>query len=136
MAGTAGSRNADFEESKAKLVRRLARSASASSSFRELAVKAKVSTATLRHYFGDREGVLEQVLAHQRTQGEPYLEAAAVAEIGDVGESLSWLLHTIAGAWSRGLGDVHGLGIGAGLGDKRLGPAYVNEVLEPTLQSV
>lgn len=136
MARLAGSRNNDFEASKRQLLIRLARRATAGSSFRQLASQAKVSPATLRHYFRDRETVLHEVLVLQRSQGGPYLIAAAHAEMGDVRESLRWLLTAIAGAWTRSLGPIHALGIGAGLGDPRLGPSYVNEILEPTLQSV
>lgn len=136
MGRRSGSRNADFEKSREELVKRVARSAHASSSFRELAEAADVSPATLRHYFADREGVLAEVLSMQRKQGQPYMDAAATADVGDVRESLGWLLHTIAAGWSHGLGDVHALGLGAGLGDERLGPSYVNDILEPTLQSV
>ncbi|MBX7113370.1 MAG: TetR/AcrR family transcriptional regulator [Myxococcaceae bacterium] len=136
MGRRSGSKNADYLKSKEKLVERLSASATAEASFRVLAERAKVSPATLRHYFQDREGVFDAVFSHHRKKGQPYMQAAAQADVGQVRDALRWLLKGVVSGWQRGLGAVHGLGLGAGLGDARVGPSYVNEILEPTLQSV
>jgi hypothetical protein len=49
--------------------------------------------------------------------------------------SLHWLLRSLVMGWRAAVGSIHALGFTAGLGDRHLGPAYVNEVLEPTLQA-
>ncbi len=136
MGRTKGARNADYLKSRDKLVTLLARTAKHSASFRALAVNARVSPATLRNYFGDREGVLDAVLAYQREKGNPYRRAVADAHAGDVRTALTWVLEEVAAGWRLGLGKVHALGLCAGLDDAHLGPSYVNEILEPTLQSV
>lgn len=104
-------------------------------SFRELAEAAGVSTATLRHYFGDRDGVLEAALEFMHRQGLEHLTRAATLPMGPVRESLAWLLEQLVLGWRFGVGPMHALGIRAGLRHESLGPAYVNLLLEPTLQA-
>ena len=104
-------------------------------SFRELAAAAEVSPATLRHYFIDRAGTLEAVLASMHRQGLPHLAAAAAYPVEDARESLRWLLEALVFGWRAGVGRLHDFGLGAGLGHASLGPAYVKELLEPTLQA-
>ena len=139
MARTAGQRNADYGKSRQALLKRLGkhlvRPGFAGASFREMAVAAKVTPPTLRHYFKDRQTLIHEVLRHLRREGEMYVQAAASLEIEDVGESMRWLLSSVAFGWKQGVGAVHMLGLHAGMGHKALGPAYLDEVLEPTLQA-
>lgn len=139
MARPPGQRNADYERSRQALLKLLAahlvRPGGAASSFRELAVAAGVTPPTLRHYFQTREALIHDVLRHQRQQGDLYLQAAATVEFDDVEESLGWLLRSVAFGWKQGVGAVHMLGLNVGLGSPTLGPAYLEEVLEPTLQA-
>ena len=140
MPRTRGARNEDYAASRDALVRklwpRLARPEGLELSFRELAAAAEVSPATLRHYFKDSEGVLRAVMETQHRFALVHLAEAAVATKGDVRASLGWLLRSIVEAWQRfGVGRVHALGIAAGLSSLQLGPTYVNEILEPTLQA-
>ncbi len=44
-------------------------------------------------------------------------------------------VQSVAFGWKNGVGAIHLLGLHAGLGHRQLGPAYVTEILEPTLQS-
>lgn len=139
MSRPAGHRNLDYVEERERLVQRLLpallRPGGAELSFRQMAHEAGVSPATLRHYFPTREDLLVEVLALLRRAGLPYLHAAATQPIEGVRASLEWLLGQIVLGWRRAVGAVHVLGLSAGLGHERLGPAYVNEILEPTLQA-
>ena len=139
MSRPIGRRNADYAEERQHLVERLRpailRPGGAAMSFRELASAAEVSPATLRHYFGSREQLLSELLAELRRAGLPYLHAAATQPIEGVRPSLEWLLNQIVLGWRMRVGAIHSLGLTAGLGHEKLGPAYVNEVLEPTLQA-
>lgn len=140
MGRPAGRQNADYEASREALLERLAAQVvqphGAQASLRELARAAGVTPPTLHHYFGTREDVLEAVLKHLRSRGERFLEMAANFPVrGGVKASLQWLLSSLVMGWQAAVGAIHGLGFSAGLGDERLGPAYVNEVLEPTLQA-
>jgi len=141
MGRPRGSRNPDFEHTRAGLLaavrKRLDEPDGAHASFRELAAAAGVSAATLRHYFGSREGVIEAALAHSHKLGMPYMLNVATGPLGPLRESLRWLLDQfIHGAHTTIVADVHALGLSAGLRDPKLGPAYLNEVLEPSLQAV
>ena len=139
MARTKGSRNADYEEARARLVgavrERVLGPGGVDASFRELAEVAGVSVATLRHYFGTREVLLEEVMKSMRKGGLPYLLAAATEHHGPVRESLTWFLTYLTQGWMQGVGKVHAFGLSVGFGHAALGPAYVQELLEPTLQS-
>jgi len=134
-----GSKNADYDQQRdellARLRPRLLAPAGVSASFRELAAAADVSPATLRHYFGDRAGVLRAMLAALGKDGLPYLAEVAIAPPGPVDKTLRALLSRVLVGWRFGVGAIHALGLTAGLGDGVVGPAYVQEILEPTLQA-
>lgn len=139
MGRPPGVRNQDHDETRSALLARLGAVLTTpegkGASFRGLADHVAVSPATLRHYFGNREALLKDVLAHLREQGGRYLVDAASRPIADAHESLSWLLARVVEGWRHGVGGVHLLGLTSGLGDEALGPAYVDEILEPTLQA-
>ena len=139
MARVKGSRNADYEKERARLLEavrlRLLVKDGAQASFRELAEVAGVSVATLRHYFGSREALLTEVMADMHQRGLPYLHATATEFHGPVRESLGWFLQQLLVGWRMGVGEVHAFGLTASLGHEKLGPVYVQELLEPTLQA-
>lgn len=141
MGRPPGTRNAGFDATRAELLAaaraRLGEPDGARASFRELAAAAGVSVATLRHYFGSRQGLLEALLAHAHTEGAPYLLQVAAGPLGPLRESVRWLLGAVAEGFARGgLEKLHTIGLATGLGAPAIGPAYVREVLEPTLQCV
>ncbi|MBZ4419174.1 TetR/AcrR family transcriptional regulator [Myxococcus sp. RHSTA-1-4] len=134
-----GSRNHDHEETRRSILRllqqRLLSVGGATASFRELAASAGLNPATLRHYFKTREELLQAVFTALREVGERYISEGATADRGGVRASLRWFLEYFQGGWSRGLGPMHTLGLTAGLVDPKVGASYLNEVLDPTLQS-
>lgn len=138
MTRVKGSRNADYEEARARLLgavrARLTEPGGAQASFRDLAAAAGVSVPTLRHYFGTREELLVAAMVAMHQEGLPYMHAGATAPRGPPPESLKWFLGFLVEGWSRGVGALHAFGLTAGLGHELLGPAYVRELLEPTLQ--
>ena len=141
MGRSSGARNADFEKVRSDLLRaaraRLLTPGGAGVSLRELAAAVGVSVATLRHYFGDKEGLITAVFEQLNQDGAFYLLQVTAAPVGPVEESLRWLLSQVKlGLQEGGLTAVHALGLSAGLQDARLGPAYLNQLLEPTLQAV
>jgi AcrR family transcriptional regulator len=139
MSRVKGSRNADYAQERERLLAavrpRLLAPDGAQASFRELAAAAGVSVPTLRHYFGTRESLLKEVMAAMHRDGGPYLLAAATEPHGPARESLRWYLDQLLVGWGFGVGDMTAFGLAAGLRQTELGPAYVQELLEPTLQA-
>lgn len=141
MGRPPGSRNPDYDATRATLARamhsRLAAPEGSRASFRELAATAGVSIATLRHYFGDREGAIDAVLGAAHVAGLPYLQEVATGPIGPVRASLEWLLqYCVDGLLHGGVASLHELGMAAGFQEPTIGPSYLAHILEPTLQAV
>ena len=142
MGRTTGSRNADFEATRESLLERVGRRLltrdGASASLRELAVAADVSTATLRHYFADREALITAYLEHCHSRGTHYLLLVTTHPLQeDAASSLRWALDLIRIGLENGpLSQMHVLGLQAGLASPILGPAYLENLLEPTLRCV
>ncbi len=140
MARTRGSRNAGYDEQRAVLARKateaLQMEGGVSASMRELAEHAGTSVATLRHYFVDREGLLRAVMESLRAEAAPYLAMAAQPKFGNVRASLLDFLKGLSTAWFRfGVGKMYASTLAVGLGTRPIGPAFVNHVLEPLLQT-
>lgn len=139
MGRPAGRRNQDYQKERDQLLQRalpaLVRPGGVGLSFRQLAFEVGVSTATLRHYFQGRDQLIAQALEAFKQLGLPHLHAAATRPIEGVAASLDWLLRQIVDGWRLGVGALHTMGLGAGLGHELLGPAYVNQILEPTIQA-
>lgn len=141
MARTAGSRNAGYDDQRLALARRvrplIMRPGGPQASLRDMARAAGSSVATLKHYFTDREGVLAAVLESQRVDAAQYLAMASIPPPGtaDVRDSLLALLRRLKTAWfQHGVGTVHAAALETGLSATRLGPEYLNSILEPLLQ--
>jgi AcrR family transcriptional regulator len=140
MARPKGSRNQDYEETRRSILtslrRRLMSAGGATASFRELAASVELNPATLRHYFPSREALLEAAFADMHEAGARFISEGATSDRGGARESLRWFLEFFWRGWSAsGLNHMHVLGLTAGLGDARLGQAYLGELLEPSLQS-
>lgn len=138
MTRPTGARNAGFIQKREALAGALIPAIVAGSmpSFRELAEATGVSVPTLRHYFGDRDGALAAALAAMHALGAPHIARSATAEMGPLGASLRWFLMQFRAAWERfGVGRMIAAGLAEGLRSPAVGPAFVNELLEPTLQA-
>ncbi len=106
-------------------------------SFRELARAIGVTVPTLRHYFGDRDGVIVAAFDAMMRDGQEHVHAVAQAELGEVEESLAWFTKYFVQGWRQfGVGRLFGGALAISLGSKVRGPAYVNAILEPTLQAL
>ena len=141
MARTRGSRNADYDEARLALARkvrtRVMKPDGLRASLRELAAAADSSVATLKHYFSDREGVLTAVMESQHIDAAPYLAMASTPIPGDVRASLLGYLKRLEEAWfKRGVGVIQASSLAGGLSTFALGPTYVNHILEPLLGTV
>jgi AcrR family transcriptional regulator len=138
VARTAGSRNENYDEARLALAggvkRLLVEGGAMNVSLRQMAEAAGTSVATLKHYFGDRAGVLRAVMEAAQVEAAPFLAMASTAIEGDVKRSLLTFLQRLKRAWERfGAGAVLGMGLSAGLADRTVGPRFVQHLLEPSL---
>lgn len=143
MGRTAGGRNADFELRRTELIakarERLSLPDAAPASFRELALAAGVSVATLRHYFGTREELIKAVFAHYLNSAERHLNRARSTDTAHdaLQPALSGFLERIVQGWTQGhVGSLHRIGLAEGLRSPQTGIDYLVDVLEPTLQAL
>lgn len=140
MARTTGARNNDYEDKRAAMAAAVAmalvRAGAGRPSLRELARETGFSVNNLRHYFGDRDGLVTAAMAAIEAQGKQHTDRVrAMAATAPPEEVLPAVLHEIASSWDTFLGNMHVAGLAEGLGSQALGPSYVNHILEPTLQS-
>lgn len=140
MARTLGSRNADYDAARLALARRVGRRMLApggsSASLRQMATAAQTSVATLKHYFGDRSGVMLGVLQSVLVDAAPHVARASLPGTGGVRASLLGLLRDFKMAWFKhGVGPLQAAALAAGLTWPEVGPGYLNYVLEPLLQA-
>lgn len=137
----AGSKNPGHDEKRralaAAVIPRLLELGPATS-LRELAAAAAVSVPTLRHYFDDRDGVVVAAMGEMLRQGEPHLAATRrPLRRGGLRASLMAMLRALLEGWRDfGVGQLYGTGLAMGLHHGVLGPAYVEQLLEPLLQAV
>lgn len=140
MGRPAGARNAGYDERKQAIVASVTPlvlgSDGALPSLRQLAEAADVSVPTLRHYFTSAEGVAAEVLASMRRLGEAHMQRGRVAHLGPLEPSMRWYLSTFRTGWELGVGRVFACGLALGLGNDVTGPAFVNEILEPSLRTL
>lgn len=143
MARTAGARNVQFAERRAALIakarERLALQTGEPPSFRELALAAGVSVATLRHYFGSREALIKAVFAHYLREGERHLQRTRDVDEDDTEfePSIKDFLERVVRGWTQGsVGPLHRIGLAEGLRHPATALDYLQDVLEPTLQAL
>lgn len=140
MPRPSGTRDAAYDSRRATLIARIrdrlvARDEPAPS-FRAMAEAAQVSTATLRHYFGSREGAVKAVFDAVSTDGLPHLARSAQARLPFTESIREYLTFAVFGLRQTALGDYLAAGLMEGLLDSTLGPACVDDLLEPTIQSL
>ena len=143
MARPKGARDADYEEKRQELLRRMTlrvlRRETARPSFRQLAQAAEVSVPTLRYYFGDRASVIGAILENYLRDGLDRLERIA-SPAGTFEESVREyglaLLMGFRAPRQVKLGDVFAIAIAEGLLDAEIGPATLQFVIDPTLESL
>jgi AcrR family transcriptional regulator len=139
MARRAGTPNPNYEERRSQLLAalraRLIQPDQPYPSMRELAVAAGVTVPTLRHYFGRRDDLVFALLIDIGLQGEEHLQWTRQVDL-PFDESIMAYVNYVAMGFRFGLTEIHTLGLREGLRHSRLGPSYIEALLEPTLQSI
>lgn len=133
-----GSRAHDYEEKRRDLVHAVRRACletpTEQRSLRDIAAACGVSPPTLSHYFGDRAGMVRAVLEQSLRDAARHFAEAERAD-GPLADRVAQELRTFHDAFTRfGLDRLNTWGMTEGLADERAGTAYLEFLLEPTLQ--
>ena len=138
MGRPSGRRSEDYAEKRDALAHAiyLALIQDAQLSFAGMADAAGVSRPTLQHYFGDRAGAVRAALASASRVGARFYDQIAGMPVQDPEHTLVLLLVlTIAGWRDVGVGNLHHVGIQAGLADIATGQSYLQEILDPLVDA-
>lgn len=140
MGRISGARNRDHGETRTKLVESLARqmllAGGSHPSLRTLAEGAGVDPGTLRHYFGDRQGVVQAAFEYLMKFGQERREWARSLADRSAREAFQHLLQQISSGWVGSLGGMHAAGFAEGMSDSDMGQIYISSIFEPTLNAV
>lgn len=138
-----GARDADHEEKRRELLRRMTvrmmRREVVRPSLRDLAAAAQVSMPTLRHYFGGRTELFDAVLAECLRQGRAGLDAQSYSErpfAESIHDYALALVHAMSAPRDVRLGDVFAVSLAEGLLDRDLSHSALAHIVEPTLQTL
>lgn len=139
MPRPSGARNHDFDEKRANLLDTLTEFAVATAlkrpSLRQFALAARQSEPTLRHYFGDRQGLVIEIIKNIGARAR-IIWASVAAPASDPPAALSkYLRMTEAGLSQHGYARTHAFGLIEGLADPVVGKVYLEVLLEPSLQA-
>ena len=140
MGRISGARNRDHQETRSRLVESLARqillAGGTHPSLRTLAEGVGVDPGTLRHYFGDRQGVVQAAFEYLMKFGQERQAWAKSLAERPARAAFQHLLEQIAAAWTGALGGMHAAGFAEGMSDSELGQIYISSIFEPTLNSI
>ncbi|MEL6829857.1 MAG: TetR/AcrR family transcriptional regulator [Pseudomonadota bacterium] len=140
MPRPAGVRNHDFEEKRTALLETLTEFALTDDlrrpSLRQFAIAAGASEPTLRHYFGDRRGLVIAILEHINLRAQPLWTIVATGASDPEAAVEEYFRVTKAGMEHGGFARAHAFGIIEGLADTEIGDAYLKFVLDPALATV
>lgn len=135
-----GTRSPDYTAKRIDLAEKLTQHALASDlrrmSLREMTLVAGVSEPTLRHYFGDREGVVRAVIEQIGARGAPFWAYVRETELGFEASVRAYLDLSRAGMEHGGFIKAHAFGLIEGVSHPTPGQAYRRSVLDPSIDAL
>ncbi|MEQ9504902.1 MAG: hypothetical protein RLO80_01440 [Hyphomonas sp.] len=138
MPRPAGVRNHDFDEKRAALLGKLTEfalsAALARPSLRQFAIAANQSEPTLRHYFGDRQGMVIEIIAELAIRGSANRKAASEPSANPEDAVRNFMSFATPDVIQDRFTRAHAFGLIEGLADDVVGRAYLDMLLEPSLQ--
>jgi len=140
MARPAGVRNQDFEEKRIALLRKvtayLLRDDVLKPSFRQLAIAADSSEPTLRHYFGNRSGVIVEAFRLIYRESEHLRDVLRQPEADCSRAVMGYLDYVETLAKNERYVQTHVLGIRESLEDEDVKEAYLTLFVGPGLEAL
>jgi AcrR family transcriptional regulator len=140
MPRPAGSRNADYDAKRAALVAALTdltlSTPALRPSLRHWALACGVTEPTLKHYFGDREGVAVAILEEIGARSRRLIEAVA-KPAPDLERAVdTYIALSKIGLKNGVFARAHCFGIVEGVAHPDVGRAYLTHLLEPSLAAL
>lgn len=139
MSRPSGARNADYEQSRAELIARIEQRLITPPDHPPMSALAKaagVSIPTMKHYFGDRAGVVDAVIRDGAERGLKFMLVAA-EPAGDLAASMQQLATFVLQGWRRGrLGNLHAVGFAETQRQKDAARAYLDRIMDPMIDAV
>ncbi|WP_139792365.1 TetR/AcrR family transcriptional regulator [Henriciella litoralis] len=140
MSRPAGVRNQDFEEKRHALLEKIADFLLDPDvdrpSLRQLAIAAEASEPTLRHYFGNRSGVVVAVLEMLAARGAPLREVVSQPCQTCADAVDSYIDFVAVMRKDHRYAQLHAMGIRESLSDEDVQQAYVEYVVKPGVDAV
>ncbi|HAE26466.1 MULTISPECIES: TetR/AcrR family transcriptional regulator [Hyphomonas] len=140
MARTPGARNYNFDAKRSALLESVITFALSGEiqrpSLRQLALAAETSEPTLRHYFTDRKGLVIAMMAELGERAQPIWR-----QLEQPSESMTDAINACFRHALTRMGDdlffrMHAFGMVEGMAEPDVGQAYLEHVLEPSLDCV
>ncbi|MBL8560545.1 MAG: TetR/AcrR family transcriptional regulator [Hyphomonadaceae bacterium] len=140
MPRPAGSRNADYDAKRAALIAALTDLTLATPalrpSLRHWALACGVTEPTLKHYFGDREGVAIAILEEIGARSRGLIDAVA-EPAPDLAQAVdTYIALSKIGLKNGAFAHAHCFGIVEGVAHPDVGRAYLAHLLEPSLDAL
>ena len=143
MSRPKGLRDADYEEKRRDLLRRMTvrimRREVVRPSLRDLAAAAEVTVPTVKHYFGGRPQLVDAILAECLRQGREGLDAQATSDkpfAESIADYARALVSALQAERDVRLGDIFAVSLAEGLMDPQIAAATLNHILDPTIDFV
>lgn len=140
MPRPAGVRNHDFEAKRTALLDTLTEFALKDDlrrpSLRQFAIAVEASEPTLRHYFGDRQGVVIAILSHIHNRAIALWDIVATPAETPGAAVEEYYRVSRAGMTHGGFAKAHAFGLVEGMADETVGRAYLELLLDPALEAV
>lgn len=138
MPRPAGVRNQDYDHKRAALLGTLTEYALSAAltrpSLRQFAIAANQSEPTLRHYFGDRQGMVIEIISELARRASSNWKAASEPSPNPEEAVRNFMSIACADVIQDRFTRAHAFGLIEGLADDIVGQAYLERMLEPTLK--
>lgn len=139
MPRVRGARNANYELRRRELLQtirsKLAEAGRSRPSWRDLLAAAEISASSMRHYFGNREFVVEAMMRDDfRLAGEHIREL----EFTDLpyAQSVLDLIENVSVGLQNGVSRIISTGLVESLLHPRLGPVFLECVMDPSISAI
>lgn len=140
MPRPAGVKNREFDQKRDALLdlieQRLSEPDGHRAGIRALASAAGVTYPTLKHYFGDRDGIVIALLERRAEEGKQYLAMMGPNGMDFPASVLQVAMMLVGAAGHQRFRALHEIGLREGLLQPAIATTYLAHILEPTIAAL